>query len=83
MQGNPRQSWILDSGFHDVDYRFHWIPHALSGNLDSRFQSLPRFRFTPELYLGFQIPGFPIRISLTSLFTIYNLPAPSKCTITG
>ena len=61
MQGNPRQSWIVASGFHDVDYRLHWIPHALSGNLKSRFQSLAIFR-SPELYLGFQIPGFRIRI---------------------
>ena len=60
MQGNPTKT-VLDSGFHDVDYRLHWIPHALSGNLESRFQSLAIFR-SPELYLGFQIPGFRIRI---------------------
>ena len=61
MQGNPTKT-VLDSGFHDVDYRLHWIPHALSGNLESRFQSVARFRFSPELYLGFQIPGFRFRI---------------------
>ena len=61
MQGNPTKT-VLDSGFHDVAYRLHWIPHALSGNLESRFQSVARFRFSPELYLGFQIPGFRFRI---------------------
>ena len=81
MQGNPRQSWILDSMMLIIDSTGFRMP--CQGTWDSRFQSLPRFRFTPELYLGFQIPGFPIRISLTSLFTIYNLSAPSKCAITG
>ena len=62
--------------------RFHWIPHALSGNLESRFQSLARFRFSLELYLGFQFPRFRIRFRTAlngATFPSGNYQDLSKC----
>ena len=60
MLGNPRQSSILDSGFHTVDSRFQLLDSNLcQWKLDSGSQNLRDSGFL-ELYSGFQNPGFRI-----------------------
>ena len=60
MLGNPRQSSILDSGFHTVDPRFQLLDSNLcQWKLDSGSQNLRDSRFL-ELYSGFQNPGLRI-----------------------
>ena len=53
MQGNPRQSWILDSMPWDPDSRYSMDSSLCKRILDSEFQSLMRFR-TP--WAVFRIP---------------------------
>ena len=66
MLGNPRQSSILDSGFHTVDSRFQLLDSNLcqwkldSGFLElySRFQN-PRFRIPQPKISCIPESGFP------------------------
>ena len=56
--GNPRQSSILDSGFHTVDSRFQLLDSNLcQWKLASGSQNLRDSGFL-ELYSGSQNPGF-------------------------
>ena len=60
MLGNPRQSSILDSGFHTVDSRFQLLDSNLcQWKYDSGSQNLQDSGFL-EPYSGFQNPGFRI-----------------------
>ena len=60
MQGNPRQSWILDS-MHGVDSGFQGVDSGLcQWNLDSGFQLLLGSAFL-ELYSRFQRPNLGFR----------------------
>ena len=60
MLGNPRQSSILDSGFHTMDPRFQLLDSNLcQWKFDSGSKNLRDSGFL-ELYSGFQNPGFRI-----------------------
>ena len=52
---NPRQSGILNSGFHHVDYRFQWITHSLSEELEFQIHFKAQdFGFHEQKCLGFK-----------------------------
>ena len=58
MQGNPSQSWILGFWILDTGLRI-----LCEWNLDSRFQSLVRFRI-PRAVLQISKPRIPHSISM-------------------
>ena len=82
MQGNPGQSWILDSMMWIPDSGY-WIPD--SSTVDSGFQKEPDFIFFPVLMLFFAL-RFRVRILLywkTLLEGITSLFSFSIYKITG
>ena len=72
MQGNPRQSWILDSTLWIPDSRY-WIPDFFVGRTwisDSNRKWDSGFL---ELYARFQSPEFRIPGTGFLIFCLWNL----------
>ena len=68
MSGNPRQSSILDSGFHTVDSSFQWLDSSLCRLMEIGLR-IPKFAGFPIPWAVFRIPKPRIPVS-TSKFSL-------------